>query len=346
LYDFRVIPVLAQLLDSGKSHCEQSMFRAPISRVFLRGAMTAALAFLAPYAAVANGAAAKATVQQVAVRQTAAGVEVEIQTSVPVAPDTQAITGPDRIVVDFPGATPSAALRVLKVNQGALKSVRSGLFFSNPPITRIVLDLTGPQNYQISSAGNSTIVKLARAGAPEASPSAATGRSARFMDAALASRSAHLLQANLAPAPLSPAKLAPASAATSASGRIISSAPVASVASDPTSQAPPQVAMLQPSVPAQPAVPPLSVIYENGMLSIHADKATLSQVLYEVHLRTQAEIAIPAGAEQEQVMAELGPAPACDVLSQLLNGSAYNFIFVGDEGALQRVILTRKEGSC
>src|SRR5450755_1776326 len=71
-----------------------------------------------------------------------AAVAVEIQTSgAPVAPDTQVITGPDRIVVDFPGALPAAQLRALKVNQGALKGIRTGLFFSNPPITRVVLDL-------------------------------------------------------------------------------------------------------------------------------------------------------------------------------------------------------------
>jgi len=78
------------------------------------------------------------------------------------------------------------------------------------------------------------------------------------------------------------------------------------------------------------------------MLRIRAEKATLSQVLFEVQRQTQAEIAIPAGAEQEQVIADLGPAPARDVLSSLLNGTSYNFIFVGNELSLERVILTRR----
>jgi hypothetical protein len=87
----------------------------------------------------------------------------------------------------------------------------------------------------------------------------------------------------------------------------------------------------------------VTVTFENGMLSIHADKATLAQVLFEVQRQTQAEIAIPAGAEQEEVAAELGPAPARDVLGSLLNGSPYNFIFVGNELSLERVILTRRD---
>jgi hypothetical protein len=68
----------------------------------------------------------------------------------------------------------------------------------------------------------------------------------------------------------------------------------------------------------------------------------LAQVLFEVQQKTQAEIAIPSGAEQEKVIADLGPAPARDVLSALLNGSSYNFVFVGDELSLERVILTRR----
>jgi hypothetical protein len=90
---------------------------------------------------------------------------------------------------------------------------------------------------------------------------------------------------------------------------------------------------------------PMSVTYQSGLLSIHAEKATLAQVLFEVHLRTQAEIAIPAGAEREEVMADLGPAPAREVLGALLNGSHYNFIFVGNELSLERVILTQKDST-
>ncbi len=97
--------------------------------------------------------------------------------------------------------------------------------------------------------------------------------------------------------------------------------------------------MLQPLPPP----PPVTVTYADGMLRIRAQKATLAQVLYEVQLQTQAEIAIPAGAEQEEVVADLGPAPARDVLAALLNGSHYNFIFVGNELTLERVILTLRD---
>jgi hypothetical protein len=98
-------------------------------------------------------------------------------------------------------------------------------------------------------------------------------------------------------------------------------------------------------VPLTPLPPPpsVTVTYTDGMLRIRALRATLAEVLYEVQRQTQADIAIPAGAEQEKVVADLGPAPARDVLAALLNGSHYNFVFVGNELTLERVILTLRD---
>jgi hypothetical protein len=265
-----------------------------------------------------TSAPASARVEHVVVRGTSAAMEVEIQTSgAPVAPDTQSITGPDRIVVDFPGALPAAELRALKVNLGALKGVRSGLFFSNPPITRIVLDLVEPQSYQISTTQISTtqnaiVVKL--------SPVAAAG--AKLPNLSAAAAGPRLQNASLA-------------VGTNVAINRVASAEVSNMPSPrpAVSQAPP--------LPK----PPVTVTFVNGMLSIRTEKATLAQVLFEVQRQTQAEIAIPAGAEQEEVAADLGPAPARDVLGSLLNGSLYNFIFVGDELSLERVILTRRDAT-
>jgi antitoxin (DNA-binding transcriptional repressor) of toxin-antitoxin stability system len=93
---------------------------------------------------------------------------------------------------------------------------------------------------------------------------------------------------------------------------------------------------------------PLEVTYQNGLLGIHANKATLSEVLFAVQQRTGAEVSIAAGAEQERVVAEIAPAPAPEVLARLLNGSKFNFLIlsaVDDPQKLDRVILsTRTEG--
>jgi hypothetical protein len=300
---------------------------------------------LASQTSVPNRAADSARVQHLVVRGSPEAMEVEIQTSgAPVAPDTQAITGPDRIIVDLPGALPADELRALKVNRGALKAVRSGLFFKNPPITRVVLDLTEPRSYEVSTTQHAIVVKLGGATSlGSANPGSTNVRPSNpgsSNPGAANSNSAHsaLITAVDARAgdSVGSAKLQSASVPA---GAQVSAAQVSAPESTESLPAPASEA------PPPPPSPPVTVTFENGMLRIHAEKATLAQVLFEVQRQTLAEIAIPAGAEQEQVIAELGPAPARDVLATLLNGSPYNFIFVGTELKLERVLLTRRNPS-
>ena len=278
-------------------------------------------------------------VEHVVVRGTGDAMEVEIQTSgVPVALDAQAITGPDRIVVDFPGALPASGLRALLVNRGALKRVRAGLFFSNPPITRVVLDLAEPQSYRISTVQNGVVIKLGLGNASSANALAANA--APVGDSAAKPKNARYQKAMLQNALLqnaSPTPVAKKVTAEKTSGEPSSAHPALG---ETTSAEPSPTPSVPAPVEAATAQPRVTVTYSGGMLSIHSEKATLAEVLFEVQRQTQAEIAIPAGAEQEGVVADIGPAPAREALAELLNGSKYNFIFVGDGAALERVILT------
>ena len=219
-------------------------------------------------------------------------VEIEIEASDRLVPQTQVLTGPDRLVVDFPNAVPGLGLRNQAVNRGDVKGVRVSLFSSNPPVTRVVLDLNRPQPYQVFPYGRTVMIKLGdgtqAAQAPAARPS--------------------LVNASFSAQPI----------------RV----------TGPASQA--------------AAQPPLEVTYDEGLLAIYSNKASLSEILFAVHLRTGADIAIPAGAEQEKVVVDLGPAPAPEVLASLLNGSKFNFLILSSERdprSLERVILTpRSEG--
>ncbi len=88
------------------------------------------------------------------------------------------------------------------------------------------------------------------------------------------------------------------------------------------------------------------VTYSNGLLSIVADNCTLSDVLSEVRRRTGAAIEAPASAASERVVISIGPAPANDVLTTLLNGSRFDYIILGSHqavGAPQRLILREKQ---
>lgn len=242
-------------------------------------------------APVACQAKAAPSIRRVQVLRGRGQVEIEIEASDRIVPQTNVLSGPDRLIVDFVGAVPGAQLRNQSVNRKEVKSLRVGLFSSNPPVTRVVLDLNGPQPYQVFPSGRTVIVKVG--GADSESASRSSGAS--LVNTNYPTTGAHL------------------------------SVPV-----------------------APPPRPALEVYFRRGLLSISSNKANLSEVLFAIHQQTGAEIAIPAGAEQEQVVAEIGPAPAPEVLSQLLNGSKFNFLILSspsDPRSLDRVILSsRPEG--
>jgi type II secretory pathway component GspD/PulD (secretin) len=110
------------------------------------------------------------------------------------------------------------------------------------------------------------------------------------------------------------------------------------------------VAAVTPVAPvaARQPVPINGVIVEftDGQLTVRANNATLSEVLFQIQKKTGAEIAIPSGTEQDRVAAEFGPDTPSEVLSQLLNGSGLNFVVVGSESnpkILRSVLLTRMD---
>jgi AMIN domain len=258
------------------------MCPSPI-RIVAASFLCATVGFTAPVMLHAQGAP---SIQSVQVLRGSGQVEIEIEASGRIVPQANVIAHPDRLIVDFVNAVPGAQLRNQAVNRREVKSLRVGLFSANPPVTRVVFDLNGPQPYQIFPSGKTIIVKVGTPAAEAARVNPGTGPS--------------LVNASFAAV----------------------SAPV--------------------SLPI-PAKPRLAVSFRDRLLSINTDQASLSEVLFAVHQRTGAEIAIPAGAEQEKVVVHLGPAPAPEVLAHLLNGSKFNFLILSsgtDPRDLDQVILS------
>jgi hypothetical protein len=234
-------------------------------------------------------------------------LQLQIQTSPSAVPQTQMISGPDRLVIDIPNTAPAATLRGISVNRGAVKGVRTSLFSTAPSVTRIVVDLNSPQSYRIVSNASGLLVTL---GNGSENPTATANAPAAHVSAiGWVSPNAGVRVVNV-------------------------SSPVASDAARNSAR---------PALPANS----VSVQFANGLLSIQATGATLSEVLFQIQKQTGAEIAIPSGTEQDRVAANFGPGPASEVLSELLNGSGLNFVVVGSESdpkALRSVLLTRKSG--
>ena len=94
-----------------------------------------------------------------------------------------------------------------------------------------------------------------------------------------------------------------------------------------------------------PAQPP-QVHYSWGQLTIVAENSTLADILVAVRTQTGAAVEVPPSAT-ERVVAHLGPAPARDVLTALLNGTHFNYVMIGSPAHpenVERLILTLKTG--
>jgi AMIN domain-containing protein len=252
---------------------------------------------------------ARGTVRHVAVLGGGNQVEIEIAGSQALTPKAQIISNPERLVVDFPGIVPGSDLHNIAVNRGDVKAVRVGLFTANPPVTRIVVDLNSPSPYQLFPSGRSVIVKIGNVNVSGLRHDGVTDNG---------------------PVP-------PGVASYGNSARSINMG-ISSTHSFPTSAPAIQTA----------SAPGFEVTYQNGLLTIRAQKATLGQVLAEVQRKTGADITIPPEAQQEKIVTDIGPATPSVALASLLDGSNFDYILVGSErdpNQLRSAFLTPRGGT-
>jgi hypothetical protein len=238
---------------------------------------------------------AQVSVRSVRVLGSKDTVEVEVEASDRIVPETQVLSGPDRLVIDFPNAVPGNQIRNQSIDRGDVKDVRVGLFQAKPPVTRVVLDLKSARSFQVFPYGRTVMIKVT-------GNAVAPNESAAIIDNQQSAGRPAVVTANY-------------------------------------------TSSVEPVTVAQT---PLQISYRDGLLGIHANRATLSEVLYAIQQHTAADISIPAGAEQERVVADIAPAPAAEALARLLNGSRFNFLILNsanDPRQLDRVILSvRAEG--
>ena len=103
--------------------------------------------------------------------------------------------------------------------------------------------------------------------------------------------------------------------------------------------APQQSTGVAPSMLQQPAKD-AQIVFADGSLSIHADNSSLSAILRQVAGNSGMKIEGLGG--DERVFGNFGPGAPRDVLADLLVGTAYNQVLLGDlsNGAPRELILT------
>lgn len=112
-----------------------------------------------------------AVVRSVQVHPETERVAIEITASAPVVPQAQRLTGPDRLVFDFPGYQLQGANRSIPVHTGAVRQIRLSLFSVQPPVTRVVVDLSEPLEFHVSPEGSRVVIAIPLPAASLSQPS-------------------------------------------------------------------------------------------------------------------------------------------------------------------------------
>jgi hypothetical protein len=106
----------------------------------------------------------------------------------------------------------------------------------------------------------------------------------------------------------------------------VATVPVAPAAPEPVGTPAPET----PKWPAFDHAVQASILWDSQGLRIDAANSSLQQILQDVSTATGAKV--EGLSSDERVFGAYGPGNARDVLSQLLQGSGYNVLMIGDEG--------------
>jgi len=150
-----------------------------------------------------------------------------------------------------------------------------------------------------------------------------------------------LLACLLATSPLQAQTPTPPATAHKATHRHLRSAKVRKSAKDvKTPATPPEPPKPNWPVNSQPA--PAAVTWNSQGLSIQATNSSLRQILEDVATATGAKL--EGTVSEQRIFGVYGPGQARDVLIQLLQGSGYNVLMIGDQGrgAPSRILLTAR----
>ncbi len=150
-----------------RSRCN---LRADLCAVFVVGILGLGAPWLRSQTTAASGSrpSASSAVSKIAaiksfrIVQEKDGPAVEILSTRPLIPSIQAISDPDRLVIDLPNARLETQQKRISIQADQISTLRADQFQQNPPVARVVVDLLAPRAYTWDAAGNRLVVHLGK----------------------------------------------------------------------------------------------------------------------------------------------------------------------------------------
>jgi type IV pilus assembly protein PilQ len=170
---------------------------------------------------------AGATIRNVSVRRSDGSVDVIVDGPGEVHPFL--LKQPDRLVLDFNSSAAKSAIKKIPVNSKDVLQVRVGRFQAAPPVTRIVVDLGGPREFDVVSSEKMVTVRIKSVNAvsmpptPEVAPPSAKSNPV-IAEAATPASPVVQSDTHVQPAPAAPP--APTPAPTAAATPAVTAGPV------------------------------------------------------------------------------------------------------------------------
>src|SRR5262249_43244981 len=103
------------------------------------------------------------------------GPTLAITSTSPLTPKLQVVESPLRLVIDVPGLMQSSVRKRIPFRNEQIKGIRINQNQSDPPVTRIVVDLAGPVRYTWDALGNRLNIRLRADEAASAKPLSVPG---------------------------------------------------------------------------------------------------------------------------------------------------------------------------